>query len=120
MYSGLIPDSVLKWGVRRRLRAPLTSNKQAPKAESAAGAASAEIKGAKDHDFESSPLSKTRPDVTVASAVQWQLKNHEGFVDSFVSSIKFASIEGSGATWKKLGLRKDKVLIFAGKTDGLM
>lgn len=120
MYSGAIPDSVLRWVVRRRLRAPLISKKEPPKPESAAGAVSEEIKGARNHDFENSPLSKTRPGVTVALAVQWQLHNHDGFVNSFVSSIKFASIQGNQATWKKLGLRNDKILIFAGRTDSLM
>ena len=117
MYSGLIPESFLKWGVRRRLRAPMISND--PKPQSAEGAVSEEIKGARNYDFESSPLSKTRPRVTVASAVQWQLQNHDGFVSSFVSSIKYASIEGKQETWRKLGLRNDKVIIFAGKADPL-
>jgi hypothetical protein len=120
MYSGIIPDSVLKWIVQRRLNAPIRKNKEPPKAESAAGAVNEEIKGARNHDFEKSPLSKTRPGVTVESAVQWQVKHHEGFVNSFVSSIKYASIEGKQATWEKLGLRSDKVLIFVGRTDSLM
>ena len=79
-----------------------------------------EIKGTRDHDFESSPLSKTRPDVTVGSAVQWQLQEHTGFVHSFVSSFKNASIEMKKDSWRRLGARDDKVIIFAGKSDPIM
>ena len=78
------------------------------------------IKGTHGHDFESSPLSKTRPDVTVGSAVQWQLQEHTGFLHSFVSSFKYASIVMKEDSWRKLGARDDKVIIFAGKSDPIM
>lgn len=118
MYSGIVPDSILEWLVARHLQVPVdSSDRKPPPAESAM---SEEIKGARNHNFESSPLSKTRPDVTVGSAVQWQLQEHRGFVRSFVSSFKYASIEGKQDTWRKLGLRDDKVLIFVGKTDPLV
>jgi hypothetical protein len=117
MYSGLIQDSILNWAVRKRLRAPVDNGN---KSEPAEAAVSEEVKGARNHIFESAPLSKTRPEVTVASAVQWQLDYHEGFVGSFVSSIKYASIEGKQESWRKLRHLKDKVIIFAGKTDALM
>ncbi|KAG0651040.1 hypothetical protein D0Z07_2506 [Hyphodiscus hymeniophilus] len=61
--------------------------------------------------------------LSVASAVQWQVDFHEGFIRSFVSSIKYASVERKPETltsWGKLGLRKDKVLIIAGSTDVLI
>lgn len=118
MYSGIVPDNILRWIIDRRLRIPVNSNDR--KLQSADSALGEEFQGARDYDFENSPLSKTRPDVTVASVVQWQVENHQGFVDSFVSSIKYASIEGKQETWRKLGLRSDKVLILVGKSDPLV
>jgi pimeloyl-ACP methyl ester carboxylesterase len=119
MYSGLVPDSFVEWSVKRRLKAGVIhSNIQ--KNGNAENAVSAEIKGTRNAGFESTPLSKNRPGVTVTSAVQWQVNYHEGFVRSFVSSIKNSSIQGNQATWKKLGLRNDKVLIIAGSTDPLI
>lgn len=61
-----------------------------------------------------------RPGVTVGSAVQWQLTNHQGFVRSFISSIRFASIENAQENWRKLRGLKEKVIIMAGKTDPIM
>lgn len=122
MYSGLIPDGLLEWIVRRRLEAGLV-HKGVQKPTSAETAVNAEIKGAENHSFESASLSKTNPHVTVGAAVQWQVQNHEGFVRSFVSSFKNATLEAtekSWATFGKLGLRKDKVLVFAGKSDPVM
>ena len=116
MYSGLLPDSFLEWAVERRLKAgPVHSTVH--KTANPENAVSEEIKGTRNVGFESAPLSKNRPGVTVASAVQWQLNYHEGFVRSFVNSIKHSSIEGQQTTWKKLGLRNDKVMIIAGTTD---
>lgn len=121
MYSGLFPESVLRWVVRRRLRAPVQSAPvEASDTVSAEDVVNEEIKGTRDPVFEAAPLSKTRPDVTVASAVQWQLENHEGFVHSFISSIKYSPISERNDVWRKLGDRSDKVVIIAGSSDPLM
>jgi len=121
MYSGLIPDGLLEWVVRRWPEAGLVhKGVQKPTSETAVNAV---IKGAENHLFESASLSKTNPHVTVGAVVQWQVQNHEGFVRSFVSSFKNATLEAtekSWATFGKLGLRKDKVLVFAGKSDPVM
>ena len=53
-------------------------------------------------------------------AVQWHLQSHPGFVRSFLSSIRYAPISGQVEEWKKLGLRKDKTMIFAGTTDPII
>jgi pimeloyl-ACP methyl ester carboxylesterase len=119
MYStGIIPDSWLRWIVRRRLQSrPVHSTVH--KRPNVEDTVKEEIKG-KSSSFENAPLSKSRPGVTVASAVQWQVENHVGFVNSFMSSIRFASITGKQETWKKLGLRKDKIMIIAGTTDAVI
>ncbi len=107
------------WAVRRRLKGA-SQQSSAPKEGNTEKAVSAEIKGNRDPEFEGAPLSKNRTEVTVADAVQWQIDNHQGFVRSFMSSIKNASIEGRQETWRKLGKRGDKVLIIAEKTDAVI
>lgn len=114
LYSGCVPERLLQWIVRQRLHGPVHSTLHKKSEESTI---SEDVKGARDERFESAQLSKTRPGLTVGGAVQWQLENHKGFVNSFVSSIKYSSITGKQETWKKLGLRHDKVLIMAGSTD---
>ena len=122
MYTISLPAEFVEWIVRRRLKAPVRSTVDERKLSTAEAALNEEIRGARNEKFESAQLSKTRPGVTVASAVQWQLDYHQGFVRSFVSSIKHSSIERKPETvtsWGKLGSR-DKVLIMAGSTDPLI
>lgn len=116
MYSGWIPDTILEWAVKRQLRH--TAYKGPPPGTAPPEKAVNEaIQGTRDLGFESAALSKTRPHVTVASAVQWQLDHHEGFVKSFVNSIKHSSILGKESTWRKLRGRKENVLIIVGSMD---
>jgi pimeloyl-ACP methyl ester carboxylesterase len=124
MFTLSLPDVFVEWVVRRRLSthpAHSTAHKSTPK--TAEAAVNEEIRGSRNEAFESARLSKIRPEVTVAAAVQWQLDHHDGFVRSFVSSIKYSSIERKPetvASWRKLGLRNDKVIIMAGSTDPLI
>ncbi|TVY83988.1 Serine hydrolase-like protein [Lachnellula suecica] len=119
LYSGLLPDSLLERLVRKRLGGT-SSNTSSTKQGDAEKAAQEEIKGNSSQGFDSTPLSKKWPGVTVGRVTDWQLANHEGFVRSFVSSIKFASLEGAHERWKKLGALKEKVIIIAGKTDPII
>jgi len=120
-YSWM-PDNVLQWIVRRRLQ-NVSVRKEEPKAQQGQDVVNEAINGERVTDFEMAQLSKTRPGVTVASAVSWQVEQHQGFVRSFISSIQNSSIEGKDetwATWRKLAWREDKVLIFVGSTDGIV
>jgi pimeloyl-ACP methyl ester carboxylesterase len=121
MYN-FVPEVVVQRIVRRRLAGSGGAVHPHQKTASVTplSAVSEEIKGARDSVFESAVLSKNRPGITVANAVQWQFQNHDGFIQSFVSSVKYSSISGKNETWKKLGLRNDKVLIIAGSSDHLM
>jgi pimeloyl-ACP methyl ester carboxylesterase len=111
--------------IRGRLRGgvvPRSTDKVSIK--SPENAVKAEIKRT---EFENVELSKSRPGVTVAKAVQWQLFEHKGFVRSFVSSIMFASIAGTEETkrrWRILGEQRkergDKVVVIAGERDNVI
>ncbi|KAL3419338.1 alpha beta hydrolase family [Phlyctema vagabunda] len=119
MYSGWIPASLLERIVRRRLQAPAVPS-TAQKSTQVENAVNEEVRGARDVDFESAPLSKARPGATVGAAVQWQLESHEGFVRAFISSLQHASITGKQEVWRMLGLRSDRVMIIAGSTDSVI
>ena len=55
-------------------------------------------------------------------AVQWQLENHRGFLDAFISSIRHAPISGQHADWKLIGERQrnrhaqPEMALWGGKT----
>ena len=52
-------------------------------------------------------LSRAYPQVTVPSAVKWQVNNHNGFVHAFMSSMRFGPIlqQHQWDTWARLGRR---------------
>ncbi|KAI9732074.1 MAG: hypothetical protein M1818_007669 [Claussenomyces sp. TS43310] len=119
LYStGFVPERLLQWSVRKRLQTPLYANEN--KKTDVRDAATAEVEGGAEFSFQDAPLSKTRPDLTVVAAVRWQLRAHQGFVHSFMSSIRYAPIVGQHESWRRLGLRDDKTLIFAGTTDPII
>lgn len=77
--------------------------------------------GAPDEEKSFIPLSKTRSDIHVQQAVQWQLRNHDGFVLAFLSSIRHAPITEQQAHWERLErVRSDKVLLMAGTRDPII
>jgi len=125
VYSPLLPTWFVDWIVGRRLRGASNQKSKEQKDErdekvETDKVVNAEIKGNRDPQFESAVLSKSRPGVTVASAVQWQVDNHEGFVKSFVSSIKYSPIENQHETWKKLAEGKGRLVVIAGQTDAII
>jgi len=123
LYSRLLPMGLLQRIVRGRLTGGGGSSSSGPASSDPTTAVGEEIRGARDPVFESAPLSRKRPWLTVGPAVEWQLQNHAGFVNAFVRSIQCSSIAATNETreaWAKLGQREDKVLIFAGSTDPIM
>jgi pimeloyl-ACP methyl ester carboxylesterase len=123
IYSGIIPERFLRRIVRRRLGVASTSEDSQTPHDPGMAAVGEEIRGTGSSQSTSPLLSPTRPHVTAAGAVKWQLDSHEGFVSSFVSSMQNASIARTEETikaWKKLGKRKDKVIIVVGKSDPIV
>lgn len=112
--SGLLPDYLVKWLVRRRIRPKDEDRESAPQLRQNARAdiASAETKkyspnGDSDatggDDFDSAGVSKFRPGVTVSSVIRWQIDNHKGFIPAFISSMRNAPIYAPQGDWKALG-----------------
>ncbi|SPJ80187.1 uncharacterized protein FTOL_08579 [Fusarium torulosum] len=83
--------------VRRRLYIPppLTSQPNQDTATSPVG--SSDATGGPSYDY--AVISKTKPGVTVADVLNWQLANHSGFVDSFVSCINYAPTFEQTDSW---------------------
>jgi pimeloyl-ACP methyl ester carboxylesterase len=120
LYSGLVPFSLLEWIVKGRFKEGPPQGKISDRVEDAETSIGEEVLTLASDEFDAVELSKNRPGVTVAATVQWQVRNHQGFVKSFISSIKHSSIKQTPTTlenWRRLGLRSDKVLIFVGSTD---
>ena len=67
------------------------------------------------------PLSRSHRNVTVMQAVQWQLRNHRGFVPAFLSSIRNAPLTGQEDNWRRLrDAGSDKILLIAGTDDPIV
>jgi pimeloyl-ACP methyl ester carboxylesterase len=120
--SGLIPDAMLRWNVRRRFG---IGKVQATQVSSSEGKSTAgdELRGNRDPKFEAAVLSIGDSLKTVADAVQWQVDHHDGFVGAFLGSVKYSSLfrkSESMENWRILGKRKQKVLVVAGTTDSII
>ncbi|KAI1082936.1 alpha/beta-hydrolase [Whalleya microplaca] len=113
--SGLLPESLVRWLVRRRIRpgaAAPPSQTGGDRAGVLAVAAAESRTNARvttgDGDanggetFDSAAISKRRPGVTVAEVVRWQVDCHEGFIMAFLSSIRHAPIYAPQEDWTAL------------------
>lgn len=139
LYSrGLIPETVLDYFIRRRLRMYGPSGVRGTRPQVPKTAVSGPINEElpkSGNSFEAATLSKSHPDVTVAKAVAWQVQHHQGFVKAFMSSIRFAPVIEQKEDWGRIGtrltvqntneasekqeegLQHGKVLIIVGKSD---
>ncbi|KAI0160255.1 alpha/beta-hydrolase [Xylariaceae sp. FL1272] len=147
--SRLLPEFLVRRLVKRRIRPEVDSAYAV--SESGAGATDiilAEaggkltVKGDGDANggagFNSATISKTRPRTTVSSVVAWQVDNHQGFVDAFMSTIRQAPIYAPQEDWTKLatiledrrsnssgthnlhGLQSGRILMVLGEDDGVI
>lgn len=120
MYSGLLTDSLLQWIVKGRLGGTPAAKPVTKEGTEENPSTGDELKGNRDPKFEAAILMQSRPEHTIADVVQWQLTNHEGFVRSFVSSMRHSAVAGPRPLWKKLGERQEKILVLAGNEDGVI
>ncbi|KAK7952423.1 uncharacterized protein PG986_008151 [Apiospora aurea] len=101
---GLLPEALVKWIVRRRIR-PNTSSQtdvMAAESKSSSAAAAAAATGGDangGHGFDSAPISRRRPGVSVADVVAHQIDAHAGFVHAFASTMRHAPIYAPQGDW---------------------
>ncbi|KAF4632706.1 hypothetical protein G7Y89_g5414 [Cudoniella acicularis] len=120
MYSGILSENALERLGRWRLTSGLSNKSAIEKLTKRAKAERVVVAKAVAEHYTNISLSKNRPNITVASTVSWQIAQNHGFVRSFVSSLRYASIAGSEETWKKLAMLREKVIIFVGSTDEII
>jgi hypothetical protein len=110
-------------GIGRRLKGTSAQSNNNHTSQDSEGEAdtrkivNAEIKKNPEDRFENVELSRDRPGITVQDVVQWQVENHSGFVRSFVSSLRYAPIEGQAVVWRELRKREGKVMVLVGERD---
>ena len=106
IYSeGIIPESVLNFFVRRRLKTPLYPTKPKTGKEEPGVTDTVEAEMPNLHSSAQVPLSKSYPDVTIERAVSWQVDHHDGFVPAFMSSIRNGPITEQHDDWRMIGSR---------------
>lgn len=121
VFNSIMPDYILEWWTKRRLGG---GGKNKPMVKTRTGdqdnpTTKEELKGNRDPVFDAAPITlhKPKPGLTASAVMQWQIDNHNGFIKSFMSSVRHSSIHGKKETWKKLSERNDKVIIIGGTTD---
>lgn len=113
LYSrGVFPEAVLQWFIRRRLMPRRDGEEVTETGMAAEVVGAAADKGGKRHknsdasggdSFDNAVLLARRPEHTVSSVMDWQLRHHEGFIPAFVSSIRYAPIYEQKEDWHALG-----------------
>lgn len=116
LYSeGLLPESLLRWLIRRRITpqpAATTSEAKMANEVVATPSTTTEQPAKKHHknsdasggdSFDNAVLSPHRPNSTVSSVMAWQVQHQQGFLTAFMSSIRHAPIYEQRGDWIKLG-----------------
>lgn len=140
IYGGFFPSTLVQWLVWTRLGGYSSELQAETSGVEVTDAIEAETAPhpALVPDSQA-PLSRRRPSVSVANVVSWQLKNHNGFLPAFISSIQHAPIIGQHDRWRLIGsrlaaqklhpddtealsngLREGKVLLLLGKSDSVV
>lgn len=141
LYSrGLLPERLLQHFVRRRFEPVfMTDEEGIPGGGGGADAGATLVGGVglartgrvTGDPFDDTVMSPRRPGVTVAEAVAWQLRHHEGFVPAVMSSLRYGPVYERYEEWRRLGSllfdrRKDpslpgllggKILLVLGSSD---
>ncbi|KAK0118911.1 hypothetical protein ONS96_011988 [Cadophora gregata f. sp. sojae] len=120
MYSGFLPDRFVEWIVRGRLGGRPAERPVMKIGSEEEPSLGDEAKGNRDPNFDNAVVMESRPNVTVADVVSWQLEEHTGFVKSFVSSMMWGPIEGPRPWWRVLGEKDEKLLAIAGERDAIV
>ncbi|KAL8714555.1 MAG: hypothetical protein Q9220_001503 [cf. Caloplaca sp. 1 TL-2023] len=111
--KGVVPDSVFEWYYRWKL-APA----QDPDADVASGVIEDDLPVAEQGQI---PI-KVRGDLDVARTVAWQMKNHLGYIQSYVSSLRNGPISRQHESWIRMSraMHSDDDMTTKGSVDALM
>lgn len=127
--SGVIPERVLAWLTKRRLRQPIASavSKKVRKAAIANGLVP---NGGKESYVDVAVQEAVDPvdeppqtpfELEVIRYVHWALDTHRGFVTAFMSTIRHAPLLDQHDYWRRLASRKPgTTAVLLGKDDNLI
>ncbi|KAI1105268.1 alpha/beta-hydrolase [Jackrogersella minutella] len=130
--SGIIPERLLAWITKLRLRQPIASSVSKKVRKSISDATSqAPLKSERKEDYVDVAVQEAvdpadEPPQTpferqVLTCVHWTLDFHEGFVQAFMSTIRFAPLMGQHDYWRQLAKRKPgTTAVLLGKDDTLI
>ncbi|KAK4192507.1 Alpha/Beta hydrolase protein [Podospora australis] len=110
LYStGIFPEWILEALVRRRLMPQEKSTVNETKMATEVADVKPSKKKHENSDanggdmWDNAELLAHRPGHTVSSVMKWQLRQHQGFIPAFISSIRYAPIYGQHQDWRELG-----------------
>ncbi|KAH9999579.1 alpha/beta-hydrolase [Xylariaceae sp. FL0662B] len=131
--SGIIPERILAWLTKRRLRQPIANAVSKKRKLSTAGASSPSsllpgdgkedyidvaVQEAVDPADASAPTPFERK---VIGFVHWTLDFHRGFVQAFMSTIRYAPLMDQHPYWRQLAKRKPgTTAVLLGRHDDLV
>ncbi|KAL7629392.1 hypothetical protein AAE478_000912 [Parahypoxylon ruwenzoriense] len=126
--SGIIPERILTWITKHRLRQPIASavskklknpaNDMSPHPEGKEDYVEAAIQEAVD-PVDEPP--QTPFELQVLDYVHWSLDFHEGFVPAFMSTIRYAPLMEQRDYWRQLAKRRPgTTAVLLGKDDNLI
>ena len=148
IYGGILPSSLIAWLVWRRLGGNSKASRDVgQRFKKADVARQVEVAAISEEEPAPHPalsydstaiLCPSRPSISVADVVAWQLHNNAGFLPAFISSIQHAPISDQHEDWRRIGSRLKKqrsaagagpvshgsrigkVLLILGKTDDIV
>ncbi|OTB06627.1 hypothetical protein M426DRAFT_105080 [Hypoxylon sp. CI-4A] len=131
--SGIIPERLLAWLTKRRLRQPIASavSKKVRKSISEATPTSPLSNGSKEDYVDVAVQEATDPtdeflpqtpfEQQVIRFVHWTLDFNKGFVQAFMSTIRYAPLMDQHDYWRLLAKRKPgTTAVLLGKDDNLI
>jgi pimeloyl-ACP methyl ester carboxylesterase len=98
IFSGVLPDVLVKYLVKRRLT-------NAPNLRTAQPAGDDPVSGEAAGSSGSDAPVAFGNRIDAAKIVSWQLEEHEAFLPAFISSMRFAPLRGQHETWELIGKR---------------
>ncbi|KAI1382133.1 alpha/beta-hydrolase [Hypoxylon crocopeplum] len=130
--SGIIPERLLTWLTKRRLRQPIASSVSKKVKKAINGASSnTPLQGKGKEDYIDvavqeaiDPVDEPEPtpfELQVISYVHWSLDFHQGFVQAFMSTIRYAPLMDQHDNWRQLAKRKPgTTAVLLGRDDTLV
>ncbi|KAI0141025.1 alpha/beta-hydrolase [Hypoxylon sp. NC0597] len=130
--SGIVPERLLQWLTKRRLRKPIASSvsKKVRKSFSN-GSSKPPFESEYKEDYVDVAVQEARDPVDepaqtpfelqVIKYVHWALDFHDGFVPAFMSTIRYAPLMDQHEYWRQLAKRKPgTTAVLLGKDDNLI